>query len=56
MSDRPADVRKWPEARGALIQRGDRCPVGAHDPMPTYDGYCAGCLEMLDHLNDLGLL
>ncbi|MFC8124474.1 hypothetical protein [Streptomyces sp. NPDC057302] len=56
MPKRSGDPRTWPEGRGALVERGDLCPVGAHDPDPTHDGYCAGCLEMLDALNDMGLL
>ncbi|WP_369380503.1 hypothetical protein [Streptomyces sp. cg36] len=50
------DVRTWPITRGVRVVRGDLCPTGAHDPQPTHDGYCAGCLEMLEALHELGLL
>lgn len=56
MPKRTGDPRTWPEAAGHRVVRGDLCPVGAHDPQMTHDGYCAGCLEMLEALNDMGLL
>ncbi|WP_428950920.1 hypothetical protein [Streptomyces sp. cg35] len=55
-SDRPTDVRQWPEAEEARIVRGDLCPGGYHDPQPTMDGFCGGCLEMIEHAHDLGLI